>query len=109
VPQVVYPSSTYGQLAYRFNEHAQVSGYYSVSYANRKDKEGLRWSSGAGPPPTPTRRTSRSRCAWTSTRTCCSRANTIASTAPPTSPSSTTRSRSMPNWNLFAVKATFHF
>ena len=35
-----YPSSTYGQVAYRFNEHFQASGYYSVSYADRNDKDG---------------------------------------------------------------------
>jgi hypothetical protein len=34
------PVSTYGQAAYRVNEHFQASGYYSVSYADRDDKEG---------------------------------------------------------------------
>ena len=37
---LVYPSSMYGQAAYRFNDHIQASGYYSVSYADRNDKEG---------------------------------------------------------------------
>jgi hypothetical protein len=37
---VNYPSATYGQVAYRFNERLQASGYYSVSYVNRKDKDG---------------------------------------------------------------------
>jgi hypothetical protein len=34
------PVATYGQAAYRFNEHLQASGYYSVSYADNNDKEG---------------------------------------------------------------------
>ena len=34
------PVSTYGQAAYRFNDHLQASGYYSVSYADNNDKEG---------------------------------------------------------------------
>jgi hypothetical protein len=40
VPRVTYPGSTYGQAAYRFNERFQASGYYSVSYADRNDKDG---------------------------------------------------------------------
>jgi hypothetical protein len=36
------PVSTYGQAAYRFSERFQASGYYSVSYADRDDKEGLK-------------------------------------------------------------------
>lgn len=38
--QVTHPSSTYGQVAYRFDERFQASGYYSVSYNDRNDKEG---------------------------------------------------------------------
>jgi hypothetical protein len=107
VPQVVYPSSTYGQLAYRISEHAQVSGYYSLSYANRKDKVGLalvqrgRPASGAYTKDPFTLRVDVNAHVLL-------RANTIASTAPPTSPRSTTRMLE-PKWNLFAVKATFHF
>jgi hypothetical protein len=37
---LVYPMSTYGQAAYRINEHFQASGYYSESYADRNDKDG---------------------------------------------------------------------
>jgi hypothetical protein len=36
-----HPNSSYGQAAYRFNDRLQVSGYYSVSYADGKDKGGL--------------------------------------------------------------------
>jgi hypothetical protein len=37
---IAHPTSTYGQAAYRFNDHFQASGYYSVSYADRNDKDG---------------------------------------------------------------------
>jgi hypothetical protein len=37
---VAYPMSTYGQAAYRINEHFQASAYYSASYADRNDKDG---------------------------------------------------------------------
>jgi hypothetical protein len=37
---IAHPTSTYGQVAYRLNEHFQASGYYSVSYADRDDKDG---------------------------------------------------------------------
>jgi hypothetical protein len=36
-----HPTSTYGQVAYRFNQHLQASGYYSVYYPDRDDKKGL--------------------------------------------------------------------
>ena len=39
---VAEPISTYGQAAYRFNDHFQASGYYSVSYADRNDKDGAK-------------------------------------------------------------------
>ena len=35
------PTSTYGQLAYRFNPYVQASAYYSVYYPDRNDKDGL--------------------------------------------------------------------
>jgi hypothetical protein len=34
------PVSTYGQVAYRFNEHLLLGSYYSVYYPDRQDKEG---------------------------------------------------------------------
>ena len=37
---IAHPTSTYGQAAYRFSDHFQASGYYSVSYADNDDKEG---------------------------------------------------------------------
>lgn len=36
------PASTYGQVTYRFTERLQGSTYYSVSYSDRDDKEGLK-------------------------------------------------------------------
>jgi hypothetical protein len=38
--RITHPQSTYGQIAYRFNSYLQASGFYSVSYADSKDKEG---------------------------------------------------------------------
>jgi len=37
------PESTYGQVAYRFNDHFQASTYYSVSYTDGNDKDGDRF------------------------------------------------------------------
>ncbi len=36
------PASTYGQVTYRFTERLQASTYYSVSYSDRDDKDGLK-------------------------------------------------------------------
>lgn len=36
-----HPTSTYGQVAYKFGEHFQASTYYSVYYPDRDDKKGL--------------------------------------------------------------------
>jgi hypothetical protein len=44
--RVTHPQATYGQVAYRFNPHLQASSYYSVSYADGKDKEGRAVSRG---------------------------------------------------------------
>jgi hypothetical protein len=40
VAAVQEPTSTYGQVAYRFDERFQASAYYSVSYPDRNDKDG---------------------------------------------------------------------
>ena len=45
VPELVAeqkPASTYGQVTYRFTERLQGSTYYSVSYNDREDKDGLK-------------------------------------------------------------------
>ena len=109
VPQVIYPSSTYGQLAYRFNEHAQVSGYYSVSYANRKDKEGL----------TLVQRGRPASDAYTKDLSFTLRVDVNAHVLLKGEYHRFDGSSNLtqldnpkplePNWNLFAMKATFHF
>jgi hypothetical protein len=40
---VASPETTYGQVAYRFNEHVQLSGYYAVYYSDADDKDGARF------------------------------------------------------------------
>ena len=88
-----------------------MSGYYSLSYANRKDKDGLalvqrgRPASGAY-----TKDLSFTLRVDVNAHVLLKGANTIASTAPPTSPRSSNPKPLEPKWNLFAtVKATFHF
>jgi len=40
---VASPQTTYGQVAYRFNDHLQLSGYYAAYYPDAEDKDGSRF------------------------------------------------------------------
>jgi len=109
IPMVVYPSSTYGQLAYRINEHVQASGYYSVSYADRTDKDGL----------TLARRGQPASDGWTKDLSFTLRLDLNAHALLKAEVHSFDGTYNLsqlenpkpldPNWTLFAVKATFHF
>jgi hypothetical protein len=106
---VAEPISTYGQAAYRFNDHFQASGYYSVSYADRNDKDGAKLAA----------RGQAASAAYEKDLAFTLRADVNAHflvkvefhdyngtliLSPVENPNGMEK-----DWNLFAVKATFHF
>jgi hypothetical protein len=108
-PTVAEQESTYGQVAYRIDDHVQLSGYYAVSYSDRHDKSGQRFIAVGQP----------AHRAWVKDLAFTGRADVnrhwlfkveyhhfdgTANLSGTENPNPLTQ-----NWNLFAVKTTFHF
>jgi len=108
-PTVGEQESTYGQVAYRIDDHVQLSGYYAVSYPDRNDKSGQRFVALGQP----------AHRAWVKDLAVTGRADInrhwlfkveyhhfdgTANVSVTENPNPLTQ-----NWNLFAVKTTFHF